>query len=332
MTVVADPLLGFGTPPAGEVGVTYSDQLTNSGGTGPFAWTVSVGSLPAGLSLGGSTGLIGGTPTGTAATTSFTIRLQDADGQIVSQATSISVVGDPLLAFAAPPAGEVNVGYSDQLAASGGTGTYTWTTSGTLPGGVTLGSSTGLLSGIPTAAGTYSFTVRVTDSSGQFATQAASVTVVADPLLGFGTPPAGEVGVAYSDQLTKSGGTAPFAWSVSVGFASAGLSLSASGLISGTPTGVATAGFTIQLKDADGQVATQATSISIVGDPVLAFPAPPAGEVGAAYSDQLTASGGMGSYTWSTTGTLPGGVTLSTSTGLLSGTPTTAGTFTSRWR
>ncbi|HEY5196811.1 MAG TPA: putative Ig domain-containing protein [Solirubrobacteraceae bacterium] len=327
VTVAADPLLGFGTPPAGEVGVAYSDQLTKSGGTGPFVWTVSVGSLPAGLSLGGSTGLISGTPSAAAAS-SFTIQVKDAGGQIVTQATSITVVGDPVLTFGPPPAGEVNVGYSDQLAASGGTGTFAWTTSGTLPGGVALSSSTGLLSGIPTAAGTFSFTVTATDSDGEFSTQATSVTIVADPLLGFGTPPAGEVGVAYSDQLTKSGGTGPFVWTVSVGSLPTGLSLSAStGLISGTPSAVATSSFTIQVKDADGQVATQATSISVVGDPILAFPAPPAGEVGAAYSDQLTASGGMGSYTWSTTGSLPGGVTLNTATGLLSGTPTTAGTF-----
>ena len=327
VTVAAAPTLGFASPPLGEVGVAYSDQLTQSGGTGPFTWSVTAGSLPAGLSLSGSTGLISGTPSAVVSA-SFTVQLKDADNQVVAQSASISVVGDPVLAFPAPPAGEVGAAYSDQLSASGGTGTYTWTTSGTLPGGLAVGTSTGLLSGTPTSAGTFNFTVTVTDSAGEPATQATSVTVVAGPSLGFASPPAGEVGVAYSDQLTQAGGTGPFTWAVSAGSLPAGLSLSAStGLISGTPTAAVSASFTIGLTDGDNQVVTQASSISVVGDPVLAFPAPPAGEVAAAYSDQLAASGGSGTYSWTTGGSVPPGVMLDTSTGLLSGTPSMAGTF-----
>ncbi|HEX3873932.1 MAG TPA: putative Ig domain-containing protein [Solirubrobacteraceae bacterium] len=326
LNVVAAPLLGFASPPAGEVGAAYSDQLTKSGGRSPYVWTVSVGSLPAGLGLG-STGLISGTPM-TSGLTNFTIALTDANGVVATQATSINVIGDPVLAFATPPAGEVNVAYSDPLAVSGGVGPYTWSISaGALPAGVLLGSTTGVISGAPTESGSFGFTVKVTDSSGQFATQATTLTVVAAPALGFATPPAGEVGVAYSDRLTESGGTGPFVWSVSGGSLPAGLSLAPStGLITGTPSASATSSFTIQVKDANNQVATQATSISVVGDPVLAFATPPGGEVGAAYSDQLAASGGTGSYTWSTTGSLPSGVTLGSS-GLLSGTPTVAGSF-----
>ena len=117
-----------------------------------------------------------------------------------------------------PPGGEVGVAYSDQLTVTGGTSPFTWSvSSGTLPPGVTLGASTGLLSGTPTTAGTYSFTVKVTDSSGLSGTEAASLTIIAGPSLTFAAPPGGWTNTVYGDTLTESGGTSPFTWSVSSG-------------------------------------------------------------------------------------------------------------------
>ena len=114
---------------------------------------------------------------------------------------------------------------------------------------------------------------------------------------------------------------------MSAGSPPAGISLSADGNLSGTPTATGTASFTVQVTDANGQTATQATSISISAGVATTFAAPPGAEVGAAYSDTLTATGGTTPYTWSVNaGSLPAGITL-TSAGVLAGTPTTAGSF-----
>ena len=93
-----------------------------------------------------------------------------------------------------------------------------------------------MLSGTPTAAGTYSFTVKVTDHAGLSDTEAVNLTVIAGPSLSFPAPPAGWTNTVYSDTLTVSGGTGPYAWSVSSGGLPAGISLSANGSLTGTPT------------------------------------------------------------------------------------------------
>ena len=272
--VVTAPVLSFAAPPSGEVNTAYSYTLTVSGGTAPYTWSVSAGSLPAGISLGSASGILSGTPT-TAGTSSFTIKVTDANGQTATQATGLAIIAGALT-FPAPPFGEVNTAYSDTLTASGGTAPYTWSvSSGSLPAGITLNSSSGALSGTPTAAGTASFTIKVTDANGQAATQATGLAIIAGPALTFPAPPFGEVNTAYSDTLTASGGTAPYTWSVSSGCLPAGITLNSStGALSGTPTAAGTASFTIKVTDANGQAATQATSLAIIASrPDLPGPA-----------------------------------------------------------
>ncbi|MGD0065515.1 MAG: putative Ig domain-containing protein [Streptosporangiaceae bacterium] len=234
----------------------------------------------------------------------------------------------PALLFPAPPGGEANVAYSDQLTVTAGTSPFTWSVStGTLPAGVTLAASTGLLAGTPTTAGTYTFTVMVTDHAGLTATEPVTLTVIADPSLSLPAPPAGWTHTVYSDTLTESGGTGPYTWSLSSGALPAGISLSADGNLTGTPTATGTATFTVKVTDVNSQSATQVLSITVSAGVSTTFSAPPGAIVGAAYTDTLTATGGTTPYTWSVNaGTLPAGLTLS-SAGVLSGTPTTAGSY-----
>ncbi len=234
----------------------------------------------------------------------------------------------PALLLPAPPGGEVNVAYTDQLTVTGGTSPFTWSvSSGSLPPGLTLNASTGLLSGTPTTAGTYSFTVKVTDSSGLSDTEPVTVTIIPGPSMNFAAPPGGWTNTVYGYTLTESGGTAPFTWSVSSGSLPAGISLSPDGNLSGTPTATGTSSFTVKVTDANGQSATQATSITVAAGVSTTFAAPPTAVVNTAYSYTLTAAGGTTPYTWSVNaGTLPAGLTLS-SAGVLSGTPTTTGSF-----
>lgn len=74
----------------GIVGTAYSETISAQGGTGPYTFAVSVGSLPAGLSLNGATGIISGTPT-TVETSDFTIQVTDANSAVGSTDFEITV-------------------------------------------------------------------------------------------------------------------------------------------------------------------------------------------------------------------------------------------------
>src|SRR5207302_997697 len=115
-------------------------------------------------------------------------------------------------------------------------------------------------------------------------------------------------------------------WSVSAGALPAGLTLAASGTISGTPSTAGTANFTVQVKDSGAGTATKALSITINAPTLTVTTASlPNGTVGTAYSLTLTASGGVGGNTWSVSaGALPAGLTLAAG-GLISGTPSAVG-------
>ena len=164
--------------PGGTENTAYSATLGATGGTTPYTWSVTSGSLPAGLSLAASTGLISGTPTGTGSS-SFTVQVTDANSQTATQALSLTVnPSQPSITTGTLPDGTENTAYSATLGATGGTTPYTWSvTSGSLPAGLSLAASTGLISGTPTGTGTNNFTVQVTDANSQTATQPLSITV-----------------------------------------------------------------------------------------------------------------------------------------------------------
>jgi uncharacterized protein (TIGR03437 family) len=165
------------------------------------------------------------------------------------------------------PSGYVGGAYSQTLSATGGVSPYTWSvTSGSLPGGLTL-SSGGTISGTPTAAGSFSFTVQVKDSAAATATMtfALTITATAPPLIATSSPlPVASVGVAYSQTLTATGGSTPYTWSVTSGALPGGLTLSAGGTISGTPTTAGTYSFTVQVRDSASATATKAFTLAVV--------------------------------------------------------------------
>ena len=159
------------------------------------------------------------------------------------------------------------IAYSATLAASGGTTPYTWSLSaGLLPAGLTLASS-GVISGIPTTAGIYSFTVKVTDGKAVTATKTLGITVVV-PVVKLAVVtsilPAATRKIAYAQTLTATGGTVPYVWSISVGSLPSGLVLNGlTGVISGIPRYVGTSIFTVSVKDAKGVIVAKSLSIRV---------------------------------------------------------------------
>ncbi len=322
------PALGITTSalPAGTVGTAYSQALVATGGSPPYAWALAGGTLPAGLSLAAG-GTISGTPSAAGAS-SFTVRVTDSASASAVAALSMSINPPALgIVTSALPAGTVGTAYSQALVATGGSPPYAWAlASGTLPAGLNLAAG-GTISGTPTAAGSSSFTLRVTDSASASATAALSL-IINPPALRITTSalPAGTVGTAYSQALVATGGSPPYAWALASGTLPAGLSLAAGGTISGTPSTAGSSSFTVRVTDSASASATAALAVSI-NPPALGITtsALPAGTVGTAYSQALVASGGSPPYAWALAGgTLPAGLNLS-ATGTISGTPLISG-------
>jgi hypothetical protein len=318
--------------PAGAVGSSYSQTFAATGGTPPYTnWAVVSGALPGGLTLS-TGGLLSGTPTASG-TFNFTVRVTDTANVTADKAFTLTI--NPALTITTPsplPAGAVGAAYSQTFAATGGTPPYTnWAVvSGALPGGVTL-STGGLLSGTPTASGTFNFTVRVTDTANVLADKAFALTISPALTITTASPlPGGAVGAAYSQTFAATGGTPPYTnWAVVSGALPGGLTLSTGGLLSGTPTASGTFNFTVRVTDTASITADKAFALTISPALTITTPSPlPGGAVGAAYSQTFAATGGTPPYTnWAVvSGALPGGLTLSTG-GLLSGTPTASGTF-----
>jgi hypothetical protein len=225
--------------------------------------------------------------------------------------------------------GFVGVPYSEPFTQTGGEEPINWTRSGQLPPGLILDPLTGVLSGTPTTAGTFTFSVNATDANGCSGSQEYTVTIETCPAITIGpsTAPDGFVGVAYSVDFDSSGGVGSSTWSFT-GTLPDGLSLdSSTGVLSGTPSQTGQFIFTIVATDENGCTGSQQYTVTIGTCPAITVDPATAtnGFLGVAYSQQFTQTGGTG-ITWSFSGTLPDGLTLDSS-GLLSGTPTATGTF-----
>jgi hypothetical protein len=166
--------------PAATVGTAYSQTLSAAAGTAPYAWSVTSGALPAGLTLAAGTGAISGTPTASGSF-NFTVQAKDNTGATTSLpfVLTVNAVSTPLAIATVSPliSGYVNGAYSQTLVATGGALPYTWSVSGALPTGLTL-SSTGAITGQPTTPGAFGFTVKVVDSNSATASQAFTLTIV----------------------------------------------------------------------------------------------------------------------------------------------------------
>ncbi len=326
-TTVATPV--YGAP--------YTQVFTAGGGIGPYTYAAT-GSLPPGVVLTGDT--LSGTPT---APGSYTATITATDTGSTGTGAPFTVARNYTFTIAAPtiavtpgtlPNPTAGAAYAQTLSATGGVGPYGFAVSaGALPAGLSL-SSAGSVSGTPTEVGTFTFTITATDANGQTGSTAYTMALSAPTLTlspGSGTLTA-TYGAAYTQVLTAGGSPGPYTYSLS-GTLPAGLSFSGNTL-SGVPTAPGSYPVSITATDAGLTGAgapfsiTQAYTIEVPSPTLMLTPATlPATTAGLAYSETLSATGGVAPYTYTVTaGTLPTGLALS-SAGVLSGTPTEAGSF-----
>ncbi len=198
---------------------------------------------------------------------------------------------------------------------------------GTLPAQLQLDPATGTITGIPTASGAAQFTIRVT-AGAQTAERQFSLTIAPPPVvISTATLPNGRVAQPYSRQLTATGGTGTYVWSLVSGTTPPGIQLSASGLLSGTPTAAGTSSFTVRASSGTRSTDRALTLVIEPPPPVIVTTTLRGGAVGVTYADTLRATGGNGTFAWTlTAGTLPAGLQLQSATGVIAGIPQVAGT------
>lgn len=333
LTIInAGPQIQPATLPIPVVGAPYNAPISALGGTPPYKWSAGSesGSLPPGLSLVSSSAgeAIAGTPTQTGLWYA-SIDVLDATGAQAPVATLKITVGQVVTAL---PHGTVGVSYSGGFTAqyvissSGGfsvqhiSATFALS-SGSLPPGLSLAPS-GAVSGTPTAAGTFPFTVMALGG-----TYTASITIDSlVPVFSTTSLPGGTLGQSYFQETVVTGGYPPYTYTATG--LPPGLTINIGGAISGTPTATGTFQATLTATDETTHQGSLQLSITIYPPLSLstASPLPPA-TAGQPYSQTISVSGGQSPYTFAISGAAPAGLAIN-STGALTGTPATPGSYT----
>ncbi|MGA3345174.1 MAG: putative Ig domain-containing protein [Terracidiphilus sp.] len=308
------PASGILTP--ASTGIPYEQAFTVQGNTtGAFGWTIT-GNLPIGLSFNGGSETVTtvvGTTQALAALYTFGLTVTDSAGCSVSNNYELNV-DNPLTVDLSPsplPAATTGQAYSAQFTASGGTAPYTYLGLN-IPPGLSVSTQSGALTGTPTQSGSYKMTVVATDSQGVQGLVNATLSVQGSNIqISPATLPAAAINTAYSQTFTAANGSGGYTFSES-GALPAGIIFSGATL-SGTPAKTGSFPITITATDSSGNTGS-ANYNFIVNCPSLTItPEPetlPPATIGLIYDVGFTVTGTTGAFTWSTTGSIPAGLTF----------------------
>ncbi len=329
-------------PPSGQVGVAYNFKFVvpPGNGTPPIRCALLSGALPTGLSISDEC-VMSGTPSVPGA---FTFWLEAQDSLCVSNPSgclrsqtkfTVNIKSRLFVATGSLPDGAINQPYAgQQLTVSGGTATSWSVVSGTLPPGITV-SSSGVVSGTPTQAGQFTFTVQANGSENND-TKQLGIFVLA-PLelrLAGGVAPKstpvplnGKVNTPFTWDVDAVGGKGTYTYSSTT--LPAGLTLDpATGTVTGTPTTAGVTTLTMTVADQNGGSATMEARLNVKA--LLAFrpiAKPRVGKVGKRYSWKIPVIGASKTKLFVASGAYPPGLSLDEATGVLSGTPLVNGSF-----
>jgi large repetitive protein len=310
-------------PPRAEIGMVYEYEIGTHAGCLPHHVVIDSGELPPGLKLrqvNDHTAVVEGVAT-EAGTFSAWLEVIDCANKS-AQALFVFDVWPRRWAITTPSLKSAVLGapYSATFAGAGPDSDVTWAvTQGALPAGLTL-SSTGTISGTPSAAGSATFTVEATAKEKNFGpTRVDSKQFTLDvlaPLAARVSRTTAEVKTRFHATLTPSGGQGPYTWTASG--LPAGFAVSSDGTISGAPKRAGTVTFTAHLSDATGASSDIRVRLVVRSHIAVATKALRGGSAGRAYSARLIARGGVEDKTWSVTG-LPRGLRVNGASGVISG-------------
>ena len=327
--------------------VPYSQTLQATGGTSPYTWSINTGSLPTGLTLGASSGMISGSST-ISGSFSVTIKVIDAANAIATSAFLLEAVAQVQIAIINQeplPSATVGKFYTMALPASGGVSPYTWASLDPLniPPGMSF-SNTGILSGTPTAAGTFYPNIQVQDSgiygspccAGKQASTVLTITVEPTFRIVTSSLPDGPIGTFYSATVSAAGGVAPTGrtWNILSGVLPDGLQLQALVPLSdniniiGTPTRAGLFNFTIQVTNTGRDSISRSLSIRITAPLQITSTTLPRAFTGTPFAQTLGVSGGVPPYLWTTApNPISPGLIIDSGLGIIRGVPSQEGTF-----
>lgn len=303
-----------------QVSVAASYALAASNAEGTVTWTRTAGNLPPGLAISGQN--LQGTPSG-AGSFSFTLTATDTQLSKVSRdftlvvepANAVTVTTSSLPAWTAGKSG-----YTATLAATGGSGTYSWAATG-LPSGLSL-STGGVLSGTPSTASTTSVAITASDTSSPVKTGSRTLDIIINPAPGITTTslPNAARGVAYATTLAATGGTGTRTFFANTGDLPAWLGVSGTGVLAGTPpTDASSLDVTVRVKDAVDAEASRTWTLTITAVPAFTSTPPTSANPGSTYVYDANATGNP-APTYSLP-TKPSGMAIVAATGAITWNP-----------